>query len=64
MIHHEICEGLGMRSCETCARHVERFTEAVRNATTVRLRPMAVPPRCTDWLEMPQRAIDSTHSTL
>jgi hypothetical protein len=64
VIHHEICDGLGMRSCESCARHIDRFSKAVQAATTTRLKPLATPPRCVDWLEAPQRAIDSTHSTL
>jgi hypothetical protein len=64
MMHHDPCEGLGMRGCETCARHVSRFTEAALDAHTTRLRPLADPPRCVDWLEAPRRATDSTHSTL
>ena len=64
MMHHELCDGLDLRECGTCARHVDRYSETVQRTTVTRIKPMAQRNSCADWLEIPGRAADLTHDKL
>lgn len=46
----QLCDGLGMRACATCARNVDNNEGIVPDRT---IRPAANPPRCMDWCAMP-----------
>lgn len=64
MIHHDPCEGLNLRACESCARHVSRFTAAALERHTTRRKPYAVRGQCYDHELMPEVAQDATHDRL
>ncbi len=46
-----LCEGLGMRTCDSCARNVEHYPRAQPARL---LEPAARPPsKCADWRSLP-----------
>jgi hypothetical protein len=59
--HLQLCDGLGMRSCDTCARNVDNNPGIVPEST---IKPAADPPRCTDWMAIHTAARDATHGRL
>lgn len=54
MIHHSLCDGLGMPSCYGCKRFVEHYPDHVLAVNRSRLQPAADPPRCADWMALPR----------
>lgn len=58
---YELCDGLDLRCCMTCARNLDN-NPGVHVQRTI--KPAANPPRCADWKSMPVRALDSTHGRL
>jgi hypothetical protein len=64
VIHQDICDGLDLRCCMICARHIDRFPRAAAEATKVRFHPMAAAPGCMDWKAPATRAADETHDRL
>lgn len=57
----ELCDGLDLRCCVTCARNVDNNPGEYPERT---IKPAADPPRCADWKAIPMRAIDASHGRL
>lgn len=57
----ELCDGLDLRCCITCARNVDNNPGEYPERT---IKPAADPPRCADWKAIPMRAIDASHGRL
>lgn len=64
MMHHDPCEGLSLRACETCVRHVDRYRPEQLAGHRTRWRPMTVGHACADYVPLPERATDATHDKL
>lgn len=64
MIHHDLCDGAGMRECENCVYYAEHYSIDVQMATRTRLFPILHAGHCVDWKSLPTRAADSTHDKL
>lgn len=60
-MHIELCDGLDLRCCVTCARNVDNNPGECPERT---IKPAADPPRCADWKAIPMRAIDASHGRL
>lgn len=54
MIPNGLCEGLGLRACETCARNVDNYTAEQRTNRRL-IHPAASPPKCADWMPIQSR---------
>lgn len=60
-MHIELCDGLDLRCCVTCARNVDNNPGEYPERT---IKPAADPPRRADWKAIPMRAIDASHGRL
>ncbi len=55
-----LCEGIGMRTCDGCARNLDNNPGANPERS---LKPAAKPPTwCAHWLPLPHRGVRSKHT--